>query len=81
MIDVIDALHQQFTALPRKWVPAADLTDRDKLALAMAAGVEVDITTEVRGASYWLTMTAKRPFGVADRGDGGYVICIGPQPK
>lgn len=77
-IDGIQSLHQQamqqFTELPRRGTPAAELTDRDKVALAIAAGVPAQ--TSMEGTR--LTMKVLRRIGVADRGDGGYIVATGP---
>ncbi len=62
-----------FTALPRTGTPAADLTERDKLALCIAAGAPV--TCDV--ADGVLTVMTTVPCGVVDRGDGGYIVAIG----
>ena len=77
-IDTIHSVYQQamqqFTELPRRGTPAAELTDRDKLALAIAAGVPVQTCME----GMQLTVKALRSIGVADRGDGGYIVATGP---
>jgi len=77
-IDGIHSLYQQamqqFTELPRRGTPAAELTDRDKVALAIAAGVPVQTTME----GMQLTMKPLQRIGVADRGDGGYIVATGP---
>ena len=70
----IDEVLQRFTTLPRKGTPAADLTERDKLALCIAAGAP--FVTEMVGMV--LTVRTTVPCGVADRGDGGYLVGIGP---
>lgn len=61
--------------LPKHGTPAADLTDTERLALALAAGA----TFEVDGLPGWATIRTKQLVGVTDRGDGGYVVAIGPQ--
>lgn len=61
-----------FTALPREGTPAAELTERDKLALCIAAGARV--VCEVDGG--FMTMRTATPCGVADRGDGGYIVGV-----
>lgn len=63
----------EFTALPARGIPADKLTDRDKLALAIAAGAPVFMTNE--GGR--LRVTTAVPVGVAERGDGGYVVAVG----
>ena len=70
---MIDALIKQFTDLPRKGTPACELTERDKLALCLAAGVPSE--TNIEGTMLNVKLTV--PCGVADRGDGGYIIAIG----
>lgn len=62
-----------FTTLPRKGTPAAELTERDKLALCIAAGAPVTVDT-VGG---FMTVRTTVPCGVADRGDGGYIVAVG----
>lgn len=62
------------TGTPKPARQAAELTDRDKLALAIAAGVPVQ--TSMEGTQ--LTVKALRSIGVADRGDGGYIVATGP---
>ena len=68
------SLIRQFTALPSKGTPAADLTERDKLALAMAAGAPTE--TVMNGTI--MTVRTLVPCAVTDRGDGGYVVAVGP---
>lgn len=68
-----DAAMRQFTALPKPGTPAAQLTDRDKLAVAVAAGVPTEV---VKNAGI-MTLRSKVPFAVADRGDGGYYVAVG----
>lgn len=67
----IAAVH--FTLLPRKGTPAAELTDRDRMALAIAAGAPTEVVMD--GTK--LTIRTTVPVGVADRGDGGYIVGIG----
>jgi hypothetical protein len=59
-----------FTEPPCKGVPADELTDREKLALAAAVGVPVEL--ELKG--YMLTLSSKVPFAVDARPDGGYYV-------
>jgi len=68
-----ESLCRQFTDLPRKGTPAADLTDRDRLALAIAAGAK----TETIFTLNVCTVRTLVPCGVIDRGDGGYIVAIG----
>lgn len=74
--DPIRSAMRQFTALPLKGVPAADLTERDKLALCIAAGAPTE--TMMEGCT--MTVRTTVPCGIADRGDGGYIVAIGPSP-
>lgn len=67
---------QHFTQLPRKGIPVEQLTDRDKVALAIAAGVEVEVSTEKVGVSHMMTCTTKQPIGIADLGDGKYTVFV-----
>ena len=62
-----------FTMLPRKGTPATDLTDRDRLALAIAAGAPTEAVMEGTKLTFRTTV----PVGVADRGDGGYIVAVG----
>jgi hypothetical protein len=66
----IDDLVAEFLRLPAPGTPAASLTDRDKVALANAAGVPCELVVEGMQA----TFRSKVPFAVTDRGDGGYYI-------
>lgn len=50
---------------------AAELTDRDKVAIAIAAGVP---TRTYMGDNLRLTVETLQPIGIADRGDGGYIV-------
>ncbi len=73
-----DRMIREFTELPRKGKPAAELTRRDKVALAIAAGAAFDTVWE--GST--VTLRVAVPIGVADRGDGGWLVVIGTQsPK
>lgn len=72
-MNLTDYMHQ-FTALPRKGTPAAELTERDRLALCIAAGAP----TETVANGTILTVRTTVPCGVADRGDGGYIVAVGP---
>lgn len=74
--DLMGAVMRQFTELPPKGKPAADLTDRDKVALAIAAGVKTETVMD----GNILTVRTLVPFGVADRGDGGYIVAVGRPP-
>jgi hypothetical protein len=66
----IDDIVAEFIRLPAPGTPAADLTDRDRVALAHAAGVPCELVVEGLQA----TFRTKVPVGVADRGDGGYLV-------
>lgn len=70
---VREALMEQMLALPRPGTPAADLTDQEKFALAVRAGAPY--RSEMVG--YKLTLTTAVPVGIADRGDGTYIVAIG----
>lgn len=69
-LDLREQYMRQFTELPKHGTPAAELTDRDKLALALAAGIPTEWIEE--GGK--LTLRSTVPFGVTDRGDGGYIV-------
>lgn len=70
MNSVIEAIMRQCTALPKPGTPVAELTNRDKLAIAYRAGVpcEFDIS------GHMMNFRSLVPFGIADRGDGGYIV-------
>lgn len=74
-IDGIQSVYQQamqqFPELPRRGTPAAELTDREKVAIAIAAGVP---TRTYMGDNLRLTVETLQPIGIADRGDGGYIV-------
>lgn len=66
---VLDQARRQFTRLPLQGTPAAELTDRDKLALAIAAGVPTRF--EMHGTMLTLHSV---PLATADRPGGGYLV-------
>lgn len=68
----IDELRDYFLRLPPKGTKAADLTDRDKVALAHAAGVECEIVMD----GTHMHMRTKAPVGFADLPDGRLIIGI-----
>ena len=68
---------RRFTTPPRKGTPAADLTEGEKLALCIAAGVPTETVME----GGFLTVRTTVPCGVADRGDGGYTVAVGAGPN
>jgi len=63
---------RRFTTPPRKGTPAADLTEGEKLALCIAAGAPTE--TVMQGG--FMTVRTTVPCGVADRGDGGYIVAV-----
>lgn len=67
-----EELLRMFTALPRNGTPAAELTERDKLALCIAAGAQV--VCEMNDG--FMTARTAAPCGVVDRGDGGYIVGV-----
>ena len=68
---------RRFTTPPRKGTPAASLTDGEKLALCIAAGAPTE--TVMHGG--FMTVRTTVPCGVADRGDGGYIVAVGARPN
>lgn len=71
MIDqLLEQAAQHCHRLPEKGTPAAELTERDRLALASAAGVPVEF--EFDGTH--VTMRSKVPFAITDQGDGGWIV-------
>lgn len=67
---VTDEFVRAMLAPPRKGIPAAELTDREKLVIAMSACVPVDFKLE----GNHLVMFSRVLFGVADDGRGGYIV-------
>lgn len=76
----VDPMHEamrRFTTLPHKGTPVAKLTEGEKLALCIAAGAPTETTME----GGLLTVRTTVPCGVADRGDGGYIVAVGARPN
>ncbi len=71
----MEDMMRRFTQLPPKGKPAADLTDQEKLALCIAAGAPT--VTDNKGGMMTVATAAK--CAVMDRGDGGYIVAIGPE--
>ena len=69
-------LMRQITQLPPKGKPAAELTEREKLAVCIAAGAPYEMA--VRDGL--MTVRTTTPCGVADRGDGGYIVALRRKP-
>lgn len=67
-----DQAIREFTRLPRPGTPAAELTDRDKVALALAAGAR--FRTRMEGTMLHLDILDL--VGVVDRGDGTWIVAI-----
>jgi hypothetical protein len=68
---------RRFTTPPRKGTPADDLTEGEKLALCIAAGAPTETVME----GGFMTVRTTVPCGVADRGDGGYIVAVGARPN
>lgn len=68
---------RRFTTLPRKGTLAANLTEGEKLALCIAAGAPTETVME----GGFITVRTTVPCGVADRGDGGYIVAVGARPN
>ena len=66
---------REVLTLPRKGTPAADLTDRERFALCVAAGARFENTGTGMRAEF---RTIER-CGIADRGDGGWFVAIGKE--
>lgn len=60
---------------PEPGTPAADLTDTQRMALVVAAGAPYE--TIMDGTRMGLRTTVQ--VGIVDRGDGGYIVAIGPK--
>ena len=74
---IVIRLTREALAPPRPGTLAADLTEREKLAVAISAGAPYK--TSMEGHS--LTMTTAVPVGVSDRPGGGYFVAIGSMHK
>lgn len=74
---LMSQIYRSIVELPPKGKPAADLTEREKLAVCIAAGAPT--TTSVEGG--FLAVKTAVPCGVADRGDGGYIVAVGSMEK
>lgn len=68
---------RRLTTPPRKGTPAANLTEGEKLALCIAAGAPTEAVME----GGFMTVRTTVPCGVADRGDGGYIVAVGARPN
>lgn len=73
----IDALVREFHRLPEPGTPAHKLTNRDKLAIAMAAGVPTHL--EFEGTTCRLVSDVA--FEVLDSGDGAWLVVQGPKDR
>lgn len=71
---------EQMLALPRPGVPVEELTSQQKVALAIAAGVQVDSKIENTRHGYMFTLTTAVPVGFADLGDGKYTVFVRQDP-
>lgn len=74
MATAFDILRDLTEHFPARGTPVDKLTERDRMALCIAAGVEVDVSTELVDGKYMLTVRTKRQVGIADMGDGKYAI-------
>lgn len=66
----IDEAIDEVLRMPAIGTPAARLTDRDKVAIAIAAGCRFE--TRVEGGRFHVDVT--EPFGIHDDGRGGYIV-------
>lgn len=71
---IIDDFVRQMTALPRKGTPAVELTDQERLALCIAAGVPIETEFSTANGQHLFTIRTRHRCGVTDRGDGGYIV-------
>lgn len=77
---VLRELRRQRDNLPPPGTPARQLTDQQQYAVAVLGGCPYEVAFEgPDGCSARLRTT--RPVGIADRGDGGYIVAIGPAPR
>jgi hypothetical protein len=76
-VDPMREVVRRFTCLPRKGTPAANLTKGEKLALCIAAGAPTE--TVIEGG--FLAVRTTVPCGIADRGDGGYIVAVGADER
>jgi hypothetical protein len=67
-------LVERFFSLPRKGTPASELTDHERVALAIAAGAPYRLSFE----DGEMRVATAVQVGFADRGDGGWIVAIGP---
>lgn len=77
-LDAAVLIERLFSTPPRKGTPAADLTDFERVALCLAAGAPYRIDREPSGM---VKITTAVPCGIADRGDGGWIVAIGASER
>lgn len=69
-----EKIRAEMHRLPAPGTPADQLTERDKVAIASAAGVPCELVVEGHQAVFRTT----EPVTIVDRGDGGYIVYSGP---
>ena len=72
----VDLMLEEVTQLPKPGTPAAQLTDNQKFALAVAYGAPYRTWFDAGRLRFETTV----PVGIADKGDGSWVVAIGARP-
>lgn len=73
---LMDKVIGEIMAMPPRGKPAADLTERERLAVAIALGVSTQTFVE----GHTLIVRTAVPVAISDRGDGGYIVAVGANP-
>lgn len=71
--DLLEKLRAQMFTLPKLGTSASNLTEQEKFALAVTMGAPYKTWMD----GNMLRMATAVPVGVADRGDGGWIVAIG----
>lgn len=72
-VEALKEMLYQFTAFPDPVLEVAQLTDRDRIALCIAAGVEVDLVREKKNGMVYLRATTRRCCGIV-KVDGRFQV-------
>lgn len=70
---LMDKVIGEIMALPPRGKPAADLTERERLAVAIAS----QVPTQTFMDGHTLACRTAVPVAIGDRGDGGYIVAVG----
>jgi hypothetical protein len=76
---VLQKLRALHDCLPPPGTPAADLTEEQRLAVAILSGAPYEVRFEGFGGCD-AVLRVSRPIGIADKGDGTYIVAVGPKP-